>query len=381
MLSNERRYHRIPLANQIQLLFLLLLAGCNPLYVIEAAIHEGQILANRIPIEKVITEGKSTAQDVRALTFVKEARAFANERGLSVGDAFSSFSPTDEDSVVWVVMGCKPDSFEAKSWWFPIVGRVPYKGFFSKDDALMTAKELQDEGFETFVRGATAFSTLGWFNDPVLTPLLSHQPTLVVNTIIHELVHRTVWIPEDVSFNESLANYLGHAETLAFFLRRHPQDNALSNDATQRLAREIGISALSEKLYQQLSTIYASSSPRDEKLRNKRASFAKADATAKEFELAFDLFSRANNAEFLQVYLYFRQLAIFDALYRHRNGDLRAFLDDIRRFQRNLSRRRSAGDDLFSHFERYVRSVIDTSPRHSAFNLTPQALPQMRTNR
>lgn len=338
--------------------------GCNPLYVVEAAVHEGRILTNREPIEDVITQGKVTAEVVRSLVFVKEARSFARERGLSVGQAFSSFSPTDQDNLVWVVMGCKPDSFDAKSWWFPIVGSVPYKGFFSKKEALKAAENLQREGFETFVRGAAAFSTLGWFNDPVLTPVLRNPPSLVVNTIIHELVHRTLWLRDDVVFNESLANYLGHAEAAAFFLNRHPADTTLHRDATQRLAREIAISALAEQLYQELSAIYSSSSSREEKLILKRAAYTTADKQAKDQGLAFNLFSRANNAEFLQVYVYLRRFDLFDDLYQKKNADLGAFLDAIRQFQKKLSDTPAAPRDIFAHFEQFVRTIVnETQPR------------------
>lgn len=344
--------------NILPLALILLVGGCNPLYIIEAAVHEGRILANRKPIKEVIARGEVNAADARALTLVTEARLFAQTRGLSVGENFTSFSPTDEDNLVWVVMGCKPDSFDMKRWWFPIVGTVPYKGFFSKDAALRSALDLQQAGFETFVRGAAAFSTLGWFNDPVLTPIIRNPPAVIINTVIHELVHSTIWIRNDVAFNESLANYVGLAETLAFFMSRHPLDRMLHQEASQQLTREISISALSEQLYRQLTVIYSSPSAQEEKLRLKRAAFAAIDAKARAIGSTLGLFGRANNAEFLQAYLYLRRLELFDALYRHKNGDLSEFLAAIREFQETISDTIPDSQNLFDLFEQFVHSTI-----------------------
>jgi len=333
------------------------LMGCNPIYVMEAALHEGRILFNRRDIEKVIAEKEVAPSEGESLRLVSEARIYAQTRGLTAGGIFTTFSPTDEDSLVWVVMGCKPDSFTAKQWWFPIVGSVPYKGYFEKSDAVSEAQDLNAEGYETFVRGASAFSTLGWFDDPVLTPLLKSPPEIVVNTVIHELVHRSLWVPGDAAFNESLANFIGYAETVKFFKDRNPADASNYTAAAERFAREIALSELTENLYHQLKKIYDSPENRDEKLTKKRAAFESIQIQARNFGINTPIFHRANNAEFLQLFLYTRKLSLFNTLYQQEQADLSRFLAKIEQFISFLDTRDRSDEDIFDSLERFMHTA------------------------
>jgi predicted aminopeptidase len=333
------------------------LLGCNPIYVMEAAFHEGRILLNRRDIGKVIAEQQVTPSEVESLRLVSEARIYAQTRGLTAGGVFTTFSPTNDDSLVWVVMGCKPDSFTAKQWWFPIVGSVPYKGFFEKSDAVAEARDLDAEGYETFVRGSSAFSTLGWFDDPVLTPLLKSPYEIVVNTVIHELVHRSLWVPGNTPFNESLANFIGYAETVKFFKDRKSADTPkYYAAAAQRFAREIALSQLTENLYHRLKKIYESSESRDQKLRQKREAFASIQLQARNFGINTQLFHRANNAEFLQLFIYTRKLNLFNTLYQREQADLSRFLKKIVEFISFLDTRDRSDEDIFDSLERFMHT-------------------------
>lgn len=335
---------------------LIFFAGCNPFYVMEAALHEGRILLNRRDLDEVITQQRVTSQEAEALALVREARLYAERRGLSAGGTFTTFSPTDEDSLVWVVMGCQPDSFAQKKWWFPIVGSVPYKGFFSRNDAVAEAKKLNEDGFETFVRGASAFSTLGWFDDPVLTPLLKNPPTIVVNTVIHELVHRSLWVPGDTSFNESLAHFIGSAETIPFFREQGSGGAQRYAEAAERFARELAVSELTERLYRRLKTIYESSAIRDEKLEAKRRAFGDIKSQARAYGINPQLFERANNAEFLQLFLYTRHLSLFNTLYQREGADLPRFLARIRQFIASGRTEGASATDIFESFGQFVHT-------------------------
>ncbi len=338
------------------------LSGCNPLYVVEAAYHQGRILLKRQPVDEVLDTHSLNPAESHALSLVPQARSYAEQRGLTVGKAFTSFSPLENDNLVWVVMGCKPDSFTLKQWWFPIVGTVPYKGFFSKSDALAASERLNDDGFETFVRGAAAFSTLGWFDDPVLTPLLKNPPSVVVNTILHELVHRTVWFPNYTAFNESLANFIGHAETGPFFSNQEPRNEGLVADSNLRLRQEITISSLSEELYDLLTIIYKSPATREEKLAKKREAFTAAARKARHVGIDFPLFDRANNAEFMQFFIYVRHLELFDALYRGEQGDLPRFIARIEAFHDIIERDQIEESNIFDSFEQFVRMTVSEQP-------------------
>jgi len=195
----------------------IILQGCSFPYVLRAGWTEAGILIRRVPIETAI-ESSALSNDQRvALHWVSAAHAYALSRKLDCAGSFTSYSPLEKEALSWVLAGAKPFELTPKEWWFPIVGYVPYQGFFEKSDALNAAEKLKRNGYQTIVRPVTAFSTLGWFNDPALTPLLKRPPIEIVNTVIHECVHSTMWVPDNVPFNESVAHFVALDETLRFF--------------------------------------------------------------------------------------------------------------------------------------------------------------------
>ena len=141
----------------------------------------------------------------------------ADQLGDNVGGAYKSIAPVDQNAVVYVVMAAPRDSLTPYTWWFPIVGRVPYRGYFDKNDALAEAASLEAQGLDTMVRPAVAFSSLGFFNDPLLTNLLKLDRVELAGVLIHELFHRTYYLASDAMFDESAANYVGSAGAVAFF--------------------------------------------------------------------------------------------------------------------------------------------------------------------
>lgn len=194
-----------------------ILQGCSLPYVLRAGWTEAGILIRRVPIETAIEDTSLGGAQRAALRWVSATRAFALQRKFDCAGSFMSYSPLEKEALSWVLAGAKPFELTPKEWWFPIVGHVPYQGFFEKSDAQNAAVTLQKDGYQTIVRPVTAFSTLGWFNDPALTPLLKRPPIEIVNTVLHECVHSTMWIPDNVPFNESLAHFVALDETVRFF--------------------------------------------------------------------------------------------------------------------------------------------------------------------
>jgi predicted aminopeptidase len=149
---------------------------------------------------------------------VLDARAFAVERlGLTAGESFTTYSRLDRDTLVLVLSAAYRDRLEAYRWWFPIVGRLPYKGFFDEGAARRARDEFQQRGFDTWLRPASAFSTLGWFNDPLLSTTLRGDTLDLVNTVIHELTHNTLFLKGQAEFNESFASFAGTYGAASFF--------------------------------------------------------------------------------------------------------------------------------------------------------------------
>ena len=190
-------------------------------YLLRAAWEEGRILARRRAITELVADSQ-TKPEVRAkLRLVLAARAFAAESiGLRAKQSFTTYSQLDHDTLVLVLSGAYRDRLAPRTWWFPIVGRVPYKGYFDFPGAREAAKRLDRDGFDAYLRSSPAFSTLGWFNDPLLSTSLAADTLDLVSTVIHELTHNTFYAPGQAPFNESFASFVGARGSAWFFRSR-----------------------------------------------------------------------------------------------------------------------------------------------------------------
>ena len=187
-------------------------AACSPGYLLRAAWEEGKILNRRRPISSIVADTATDWETREKLMLVLQARQFAADTlGLNAGKSYTLFSRVDSDTLVMVLSAAYKDRFQPHTWWFPIVGRVPYKGFFDFDDAEKARRKLEARGLDTYLRPSAAFSTLGWFNDPLLSTLLRYDHVSLANTVIHEIFHNTYFAPGQAVFNESLANFVAAA--------------------------------------------------------------------------------------------------------------------------------------------------------------------------
>jgi len=190
-------------------------------YLVRAAVAEGKILAHRRQIAAIIDDSTTNPRVAATLGLVLAARAFAADSiGLRAKQSFTTFSQLERDTLVLVLSGAYRDRLASYTWWFPVVGRVPYKGFFDFSAARDAARKLEADGFDVYLRPSPAFSTLGWFNDPLLSTSLGADSLDLANTVIHELTHNTFYAPGQAVFNESFANFVG-ARGSAWFFRAH----------------------------------------------------------------------------------------------------------------------------------------------------------------
>ncbi len=227
--------------------------GC---YLSRAAYEEARILAKRKPIDRVVADS-STPPDVRdKLRLVQAARLFARDSlGLTPQETFTRYSRLDRDTLVLVVSASFPDRLARKTWWFPIVGRFPYKGFFDFDGALRTAESLRGEGYDVSVGASSAFSTLGWFNDPVVSTTLRLDSVSLVNTVIHEIAHTTFFAKGQVVFNESFASFVGGRGAIAFFRARN--DSVLAARAEREWNDDLVLGKFWSSLFSELDSAFA----------------------------------------------------------------------------------------------------------------------------
>jgi predicted aminopeptidase len=326
MTAGSRRQH---IARVALVLCPLLLSGCAAGYVVRAAYEEACLLWRRQPIEAVL--GSDPDANTRAkLELTLAVRRFAAEElRLAVGGAYESVATVDASQVVHVVTAALRDRLEPYTWWFPIVGRVPYRAYFDAADAAALAADLERQGYDTYVRPAVAFSTLGWFDDPLLSTLLRFDDERLAETIIHELLHNTIYVPGQTAFNESFATFVGHRGAAMFFTAR--DDTTHAGQATARWRDALTYSAFLGRLTARLTAAYATgidATARDAFFAAARAEFGTLQWETGEYA-DFDR-TPLNNAVILHDQLYADRLALFEAAYTRHGDDLRDAIEWIR---------------------------------------------------
>lgn len=190
-------------------------AGCHTLGYYAQAIHgQCQIITREELIDRLVANPQTPARLKSQLELTKRLRAFAkSELKLPVDDHYLEYSDLQRPYVVWNVQAAREFSLQPKTWWYPFVGRLEYRGYFSEQGARACAERLKAEGDDVCVEGVAAYSTLGWFKDPVLnTWIFSEQPELA-ELIFHELGHQRLFVAGDTAFNEAFATTVGQEGT------------------------------------------------------------------------------------------------------------------------------------------------------------------------
>ncbi len=310
-----------------------LLAGCSPLYVLQAAYGEAKILWRREPFAAVLARDDLDPDWRRKIVLVEEVRAFATDLGLDVGGSFGSLSYVDAEDTVFVVTAAKRTALEPYVWWFPIVGHLPYKGFFDRERAKQEAGRIEAEGYDTLVRPAAAFSTLGWFDDPLLRHLLESDDVFLVDLVLHETYHRTFFLKGAGAsvFNESVASFVGHRGALEFFATRGG-DATLLREAEARWADARRFATFMRGLVARLEALYAGTDTahilvaREAVFAEARAEFEALPFEGKRYTGFTD--RRLDNALVLHYRMYASELDVFEQLWQDAGG-LRPALDRI----------------------------------------------------
>ncbi|HRK07951.1 MAG TPA: aminopeptidase [Pseudobdellovibrionaceae bacterium] len=331
------------------LFFALLNAGCSTGYVLRNAWAQVDLLWSREPLEKVLESPRLTEADKAKLRLARDAKQFAELRlGLNRNLNYESFVQLDRDSVSYVINAAPIDRLEHHTWWYPVVGSLPYRGYFNREVTEREAKALAASGeLDVHWRGVAAYSTLGWFNDPILSSMLRYDDYTLVNTIIHENVHATVFIKSNADFNERLATFLGNWAADLFFAERDGPDSAAVKAArAERSAEQIFSKFISKEL-DSLRDWFAGPAV---ELKKDRAAFLKArrdryaeiqarfqaeiepalraahTPTADHYARALDP-ERLNNARLLLWRTYVYDLSDFEKALTHWQGDARKLIE------------------------------------------------------
>lgn len=186
-----------------------------------SAYYQSKLAKSRQPIEKALQSDQLSEEQKRKLRLVQEVKAFGESQlGLEKSKNYTSFVQLDEPYVTYIVQAALAYELKPYLWHFPFVGKVPYKGYFRRALADEEAREFDKTKYDTYVRGVSAYSTLGWFQDSVLSSMLRYDDVDLVETILHETIHTTLYIKSAADFNERLATYMGHEGMKLFYLQK-----------------------------------------------------------------------------------------------------------------------------------------------------------------
>ncbi|MET0500101.1 MAG: aminopeptidase [Candidatus Binatia bacterium] len=315
-----------------------LISGCSPLYVIRAAYEEGKILWRREPITAYLAKPDLGADTEDKLKLVLAVREYASDvLKLNVGGSYSSYSYVDRADLTYLLTAAPRTDLRPYTWWFLIVGRVPYKGYFSREEAQAAADELQSEGYDTNIRTSAAFSTLGWFNDPLLAHLLKYDRVTLADVVFHELFHNTLYVKGAGAFNESMANFVGARGAIQFFGEKFGEASPEHRRAVRDWQEELEFSEFIQSLGASLTELYAKDIPYEDKLRLREEVFARGkkdweERIADRPSHRFRGFAKQplNNAVLIHYLLYLKNLQLFELLYQQHGKNLVRLIESVR---------------------------------------------------
>ncbi|TGK87375.1 aminopeptidase [Leptospira noumeaensis] len=240
------------------LLFPIFLSGCLP-YLFHLGKEQSSIILGREKIEDILNLQGLDLKTKQKLNLIREARIFAiGELALNAKGGFEYYTKLDREEIGWNVSASEALELKSYTWWFPIAGTVPYKGFFDHQMALNLEKELQSEGYDTRVRAIGGYSTLGWFSDPVLSPQLNWPDHRLVGLVFHEMAHATVYLPGDSTLNESYASYVEEKGVEIYYTKKEGESSPhLQKFKKEKNRREVTLNLL-KKYAEELKHLYAS---------------------------------------------------------------------------------------------------------------------------
>lgn len=302
-------------------------AGCSTVrYLAQAASGQFELLHEARPLAVAQADSTQPAHVRRLLSKVAAIKHYGESRGLTATRNYKTYADLHRRAAVWVVQGAPRLSLQPRRWDFPIVGSVPYLGFFDEASAREWAKRLEaEEDIDVTVRTAAAYSTLGWFRDPVLSTMLPDAPDAfgdLANTILHESVHATVYVPSQSSFNESLASFVADGLTWELLVGRGGLEDAETKAWLEGEARSEQFSRAFHETWETLDALYRSPLVEAEKRAKKAEIF-------EGLKVRFKLKRALNNADLAGSRTYATGRDAFERL-RRACGSWRGLLDAVR---------------------------------------------------
>lgn len=336
-------------------------------YVARAGMEEQRLLRNARPLEKIVRDPKASPEARATAELVLQVRHFADTLGYAAKDTYTTYSDVGRDTLLLSLSASRKDCICPYEWQWPIVGKVPYKGFFDAKDGLKAKAEFDAKGYDTYLRPAAAFSTLGWFKDPLLSTAVSKDSVELAALVFHEIAHNTLYVPSATAFNESFAQYAGYRAAEQFFLAHG--DSVKARRAADRWHDEQILGEYYRQLVARLDTLYASKPDSAALVAGRLAAGEWVKVTlegwvkdsVRTFQIGPVAARSVNNAALVGVRIYRTELPLFEAWHRRHGGDVAAAVAALRTLLDG-----ARGDEAFGRLRSALSDSAGAAPAPAA---------------
>lgn len=299
-----------------------------------------KVVREAVPLEEFIALPSTTEEQKEKVQIILEAKQFAfNELGINYSENYSTIFDQEGKPSMFVVTACNPYSFRSHLWDFPVVGKMPYKGYFIREKAVEEYERMKGQGFDTGLRTAGGWSTLGWFQDPVLSNMLNRSEGDLASLIIHELTHGTLFVKDSVTFNENLATFIGDNGAILFLENKYGKESEEVENYKNQLVDEVTFKQYMLNAAKKLDGLYKEiiDEPDSIKQRQKaemiediKAGYDTLNFLSNRYSGYFDNFT-PNNTFFMSMLRYNAQQDIFRKEMDEKfNGNLKAYLEYLK---------------------------------------------------
>ena len=333
------------------------LASDDVRYLTRAGFEETRILQSSQPIDHLVRRPDIDPALRRSLGLVLETRDYAARLGLEAKQTYTTYSDVGRDTLLLVLQAAPKDCICPYTWKYPIVGRIPYKGFFDPVAAQREAARFSSRGYDTYLRPSSAFSTLGWFNDPLLSTALTRDSVELALTVFHEIAHNTLYVKSATPFNESFAQMVGYRSAQAFFEERG--DSARAQQAADRWHDEIVLGDYYAALVERLEALYSQhpDSTTLEEGRRSAAAWARSQLEGpiaqrfRTYRIGRLTERPINNAQLIGARIYRTRLDLFDRWYERHDRDVGRSVSALKTLMEGAE-----GDSAYARLERAVET-------------------------
>ena len=318
----------------------LALSGCQTVeFYRQAVVGQLEITGKSRPNAEVLEDPAVDEKVKSKLREVEGIREFASASLTLPGDeSYGKYADLGRESVSWVLYAAPEFSLEPKTWWYPTLGKLDYRGYFRKEDSQKLAAELRTEGYDVSVGGVDAYSTLGWFHDPVLNTFVGFSDGDLAELIFHELTHRKLFRSGDTVYNESLANAVSEIGVKRWLAANH-RDADLRHYEGRLVKRQQFYDQI-ELTRAKLEKLYASGMPQDQMRQRKKQILADLQNSFRDLRKRWGghglegwLHEEINNAHLVSLITYQEHVPEFHRLLRECDGDLDLFFQKAKRLK------------------------------------------------